>query len=649
MARRSKLKLLAMNPLRRSNLSLLCVLTFLLINWLLFFRNRHNQTNEIISINNNTVNKKIDLLNVDVRKYLKYQNWKHSGFDNSIRNEDFIKKEIIGYVSNLSMDSFVKRHVEANDEEEIIEDVEELKNLYDNSGRQQSKEYNDMVSCDDLRYNNTLEYKVGDTPLEVDLKAIRRSLLYSESNIAQFFSTSDEKNWSEDEIIEKRWYAFGTAAVWLKDEDCFVAYTRVIYSVKDNREHSYISVVAAQAYDKNWNELHGKRIPYRDFPMPKRIRKELNHLKKLQNTKHCDKHHDKLAYENCISKTNKNTLGIQQKIDDIINKYTISYPTVLDVPFKVRDRWNGPEDPHVILKSDGQGEEPVVIFNMATKHGRKVHAFMPHRKTDPMVEFNIDHVKMKGDEKNWSPFFYPGATESNNNSPGYIHFVYDYSPVEILRCSLFTGHCNFVFQAETLALEKHNSGDLRGGTQYIPLPDILPGVKNKKIWLGFPKSHIERCGCGQRFYRPVLSLMVESDGIYHQELVTPNIDFDEDVLGWNLQDYLCGGYNVLSPSAISNWFVVNQDPRTRKFEDYMTLTFSEADFLSKRVTIKGVLNYILGIYQQKNMSNDFTISKAASIVVSKTAQCVKDGLVGECKRYGILHPEPEKKDDKKKD
>ena len=128
----------------------------------------------------------------------------------------------------------------------------------------------------------------------------------------------------------------------------------------------------------------------------------------------------------------------------------------------------------------------------------------------------------------------------------------------------------------------------------------------------------------------------------------PNIDFGKAVLGWNLKDTDCGNYNVLSPSSISNWIIVNQDQKTKQFEDYMTLTFSEADAVSGQVTIRGVLNYVLQIYNQKEIKDTFTIDIDASAIVRKTSKCVDDGCRDECKRYGLEHPEPKKEEDKKK-
>ncbi|CAL9729399.1 beta-mannosyltransferase 4 [Monosporozyma unispora] len=580
------------------------------------------------------VENKKDLLNVDVRKALQRQSWKNSGFNENIRTQNFIKKKALGYVSNLDINKLEKFKKNKNKKEE------------NDNTNSFTHNYPGAVDCHDLEYSNTLEYLIGQDYLDVDYVQMRRHLLNMDNHMASEYKLNDEKDMSESEIIEKRWYAFGTAAVWLETENCYVAYTRMIYSKFENRARSYISSVVAQAYDENWKEIKNKRIQFRDVTIPNEVKKQIKRLQDRLNKDNCKGTAE--ALEDCYAHANKNHLKAQKQIDLLLDKYSVKYPTVLNVPFKMREKWNGPEDPHVILKKDDEGEEPVIIFNMASHKDRKLHAFMPHRKVDPMVMLNIEDSEMRQDEKNWSPFFYPGRTESSNASPGFINFVYDYNPLEVVRCSLFTGICNSIFDAGTLSLEKGRSGAIRGGTQYVPLPDILPEVKGKKMWIGFPKTHVENCGCGSRFYRPVLSLLVESDGIYHLELIAPNIDFGKAVLGWNLKDTDCGNYNVLSPSSISNWIIVNQDQKTKQFEDYMTLTFSEADAVSGQVTIRGVLNYVLQIYNQKEIKDTFTIDIDASAIVRKTSKCVDDGCRDECKRYGLEHPEPKKEEDKKK-
>lgn len=585
----------------------------------------------LINSNMGYVNKSKDLLKINVNNIFRLQKFKYNGVTERIRNAKYAKKYQIGYVSDLK--NAKKRSASHS------KNINKLNGITGNG-----------LSCLDLQYNNTLEYFVDNDILQVNLKEVRRSLVYDSNPNLAAFVRNDEKEMSEDEILRKRWYAFGSAAVWLENHDCYVTFTRIIYSIYGNREFSFSSVVAAQAYDADWNEIFDKRIPFNDVEMPLDVQEKLNNLKKRLNGD-CSGLQNHIDIENCITDTNKNKLKIQAEMDEILDEYSIKYPQVLPIPFELLDEWNGQEDPHVILRKDANIEEPVVIYNTGFgKDGRKMQGFLPHRKTNNVVDFTFDESegKTRPREKNWSPFFYPGdvSSTSKGNPLGYIHFIYDYNPLEILRCSLTDGICKFVFKSDMLNIKRGDSTALRGATQYVALPDIIPQVKGKKMWLGFAKTHIDKCGCGSRFYRPALTLLIEQDGIYHLELVSPNIDFDIDVLGWSLKDTNCGGYNVLSPSSIANWAVVGQHSNSLGFEDYLTLTFSEADAVSKSVVIKGVLNYILGIYKQKDIPEKFKFNKNTKEAVKRLSYCVTDGAETECKRYGIAHPEPPKEEKK---
>ena len=588
------------------------------------------------------VHNKAELSNVNItdlllsnndNKYLEVE----YGFDESVRHKPFSNKTVVGYVSNVDLkhlDSFMKNY---------------HKNDTDNANKllaHINKDFSSLISCEDLQYSYNIEYFVSDKYFQIDYRNIRRQLLSMDSHLSKEFSVTDEEsNMSEMEIIEKRWFSFGTAAVWLKNEQCYVAYTRLIYSKAEDRGMSYISMIVGQTFDKNWNEIKGKRISFRDVKMPRQVVELVQSLKrKLDVSTNCGIFEPGTdAYETCVSEINKNRFNIEKRIDLLLDKYSIKYPTVINIPFVLRPEWNGPEDPHVILREDKDGDEPIIIFNMNTHKGIKVHAVMPHRKIDPVVMFDIEDTELKVFEKNWSPFFFPSRIQSNNQYPGYIYFIYDYNPLQIIHCSLLTGKCKMVFHAETAGIDNNNgySGILRGGTQYVPLPNILPELENMNIWVGFAKGHVEDCGCGARFYRPTLTVLVETNGVYHLELVVPNIDFDKLVMGWNLKDTSCNWYNILSPSSISNWVVVDQDPITNQFEDYMTVTFSEADAISGRVTIRGLLNYILQVYHKMDIRETLPVNEETALAIQRTSYCIVERYREACKQYGIDHPEAE--------
>lgn len=573
---------------------------------------------------NNIVERKADLLSIDISRELKLQDWATLGIDGSVKNYNYSTQLQPGYVSNINLGNLKK-----------LKGIEDSK-LSDKNGKMFVNEYANIVNCSDVVYNNTLEYYKFPNKLETDFKNVRQLVLNADDANAMAYSKSDEKLMSEDEIITKRWYSFGSAPVWLESENCYVSYTRVIYSTYNDRGWPYISIIYGQAYDKDWNELQGKRILFRDSKMPEYVKTEVMKLKEeINDIKACEKfENDKMAYESCLGKEEDR---IQGKIDKIYDKFAVTYPTTFTIPFEIESIWNGPEDPHVILKKDSSGEEPVVLFNLKVGKPKKMFALMPHRKTDSLVEFDIENGKLRGTEKNWAPFFHPNTDFSKDNAVGFIYFIYDFNPVEILRCSLFSGHCTFIFQASTFDMTRGGTHIFRGATQFVPLPEPLPQVKDTNMWLGFIKEHIDRCGCGEKIYRPVLALLIEKKGIYHFELLTPNIDFNESVMNWNLKDYNCNQANVLSPSSIANWYITSQDPETKKFEDYLALTISEADAISKVVYVKGVLNYILGIYRDMDISDTLENGVQGKSVIEKTSQCVFDSAIAYCKSYGEAH------------
>lgn len=645
-------KYLVRNSLVYLCLFLLCSISVIISFIYLYHLNSNTQITSSLSLlakkqgRRNKIHNKAELLNVDINDLLVLSSssstayHKHLemeyGFDETITQRPFINKTIIGYVPNLDIKYLDSSDKIGNNYKDSVDQNDNLPKV--------KKAYPNVIDCHDLQYLNTIGYAVSDKYFQIDYINMRRRLLSMDSHLAKEFSlTKEESNMSAMEIIEKRWFSFGTAAVWLKDEQCYVAYTRLIYSKFEDRGRSYISVIVGQLFDKDWNEIKGKRIPFRDVKMPKEVHQLIQSLKKkLDVSTNCDILESGTdAYENCVTEINKSRFKIKEKIDRLLDKYSIKYPTIINIPFVMRTKWNGPEDPHVILRQDKDGEEPIIIFNMNTHKSIRVHAMMPHRKIDPIVMFDIEGQKMKRFEKNWSPFFFSEKTQSNNHYPGYINFVYDYNPLQIIRCSLLTGKCKMIFNAEIAGIDndKDHSEIIRDGTQYVPLPKILPQLENTNIWVSFAKSHVNNCGCGTRFYRPTLTVLVETNGIYHLELIAPNIDFGKPIMGWNLKDTSCGWYNVLSPSSISSWVILDQDRTTKHFEDYMLVTFSESDAISGRVTIRGLLNYILQIYHKKKIREILPIDEETATVIQKASYCVAEKCKEACKQYGIDHVE----------
>lgn len=585
------------------------------------------------------VNEKEDLLKVDIIPKLRFKNWSQSPLNDQIRNQQFVEDELTGYVSNLDLKKhrFKMAQGDSHDHHRF-------------SGKGEAefhKDYDSLVKCQDLEYVNKVEHSKWNKLLDDDLLTLRRDLLKNDDFLKKLITDRNENDWSEEDIINKHWFRFGGSSVWLNQYQCHLVFSRVIYSSLGIRDHPRISMVRVQAFDRDWNELKEKRIPFNDITHPQELDLELERLDYELGLYPCDTFkHSPEEFDACIVEHTKSKIKNERRKEKILSKYFITYPTVLDIRYKPEGDWKGPEDPHVIVRRTNEIEEPVVVFNMYDddEEHRRMFSFMPHRKNSPLLKFSLNDGDRKlGDkEKNWTPFFHQDNVESAF-SRGSIHFIYTFSPLEILKCSLNDGVCTVVFEAKTLDLSEDNKfGGWRGGTQYIPLPEVLPQVKNKQIWIGFPKLHIDHCGCGEKFYRPMLSLLAESNGVYHQELAVTAIDFDMDVLSWDQKGTHCGQLNVLSPNAISYWEVASQGPHTKKFEDYLALSFSEADSNTRVIVLRGVLNYILGIYEKKAIMPNFEVSSKSDSIIGQTLKCVVQKSKEDCKAYGESHPEPKK-------
>ncbi|QLQ77773.1 hypothetical protein HG537_0A00200 [Torulaspora globosa] len=580
------------------------------------------------------VPRKSDLLHVDISQALSQKDWDVSPVNLRTIKQSYKDEEVVGFVSNL-------------DVKKVLEGKAKIAKNHDYDGvlkgTLSAKEYQDLITCPDLAYRSKIQHSVEKKLLKDDLAELRNELMTNPSFLSKEVTGEDEQEMSLPDIIQKKWFQFGSSAVWLESEQCYVVYSRVIYSSIHVRNRPHVSLVRAQAFDKDWNELKDKWIPYVDVPLGKdmdTVQKEIDEALGITDCSALKSNH--AAYDACTVENTKNSLEAKKRRESILSRYYMKYPTILNIPFKTDGDWKGPEDPKVVLRKTDHSEEPVVLYNIHDDDldRRIMVAYMPHRKIEPMVKLSVNGREQRGMEKNWTPFFHQETGESVM-SRGFIHFIYSFSPLEILKCSLNDGICNLVFDAETLKVSDANRfGGIRGGTQYIPLPAVLPRVSEDQIWIGFPKQHIEECGCGDIYYRPMLGVLIERHGVYSQELMVPALDFNMDVLSWDLQTSECKDTNILSPNSIGYWEVVSQDAQTKKYEDYLTLTVSEADSNTKVITLKGVLNFILGIYQEKDIKDKFEIDDQSDGIIGHTLHCLVSSAYDQCKAYGETHPGP---------
>lgn len=579
------------------------------------------------------LSRKTDLLRADISQALKHQNEDLLPVNRRTVLQKFEEEDILGFVSNLDVEKVLARKAKAakkNDDSGFHEGLT-------------GKEYKDVITCSDLSYRSKIQHSTEKPLLKDDLSELRKVLMSNPGFLAKEITGEDEEEMSVPEIIQKKWFQFGSSALWLEKEQCYVVYSRVIYSSIHVRNRPHVSLVRAQAFNKDWVEIKGKRIPYVDVPNPEDMEAVMKEIDDAIGITDCSTlKSNNVAYDACKVKNARNSLVAQKRKESILSKYYVTYPTILNIPFKTDGDWKGPEDPHAVLRKTGSMEEPVVLYNIDDDDlsRRIMVAYMPHRKIDPIVKLGVDGREQRSMEKNWTPFFHQEQGDSIM-SRGFIHFIYSFSPLEILKCSLNDGICELVFDADTLKVSDANKfGGIRGGTQFVPLPSVLPRLKDEQIWIGFPKQHIEKCGCGEVYYRPMFSVLVERLGVYSQELLVPAMGFNIDVLSWDMQTTECKDTNILSPNSIGSWEVVGQDPHTKRFEDYLTLTVSEADSNTKVITLKGVLDYVLGIYREKDIKEKFEINHQSDEIIGHTLHCLVDSAFDLCKAYGEAHPGP---------
>ena len=603
--------------------------------------------------------------------------WNSNGIYKDSVYKDY---HIEGYVSQLS--DYAQKDVL----QLTSKDAEKIKNWY--------------ASCDNYKIGADLKY--WETDLHEDYGGTnelldgRKVIMDKYPQFYPFATSNDEKDdQSELETVQKRWFQFGPSGVWLEDIQRFLVLTRYMYAPNGSLKFVRCSFGKMDLYDKDWNLVKGERLMYKDnSDLPNGFE---NYLKQAQHQQELKERYDpheksnsksdvelledyvvaslqnELNYnqncnlfssendkKTCQTKNEKVMKVVQARKEHILDKYSIQFPNFINVAMDVDEgTWlAGVEDPRVTVKKYPV-EEPLVLFNMITKDGnRYMHAYYPLRSKNRQIKFTIKDKNPEYMEKNWTPFFLEEdehfANNVNSLNRGYVRFIYKYNPLKILKCSLNDGRCDIVFDNYKMLYELSNvyaNADsdafnnlkaVRGASQLVPLPSVVPQVEGVNLWVTFAKTHLDNCGCGERFYRPLLIVFSESQGIYTQELLVPVIDFDLDVLGWNRKDNTCTGYNVFNPNSISSWDVVEQDSKTGKFNDYMTILTSEADYRSRRIVIRGLLDFILSAYKSKKVDENNLKTRNPQLskkMFGSVIQCMSDEIEQRCADYGKLHPE----------
>ena len=496
-------------------------------------------------------------------------------------------------------------------------------------------ELSDLSVCKDMEYKPKQKIQHSD-PIsignDIPFEYVKEYL--QKSGYAHMITKLNLKDMNKSD-----WYTLSGSATWLPDMGCYLMASRLMYAPK-RRGSPVVSLIWMQLFDKEWNELLGRRIRYLGVT---------------------DEEVDEVLRE--VSLLGGRGKTTERRLD----KISIKFPTVLDVPFVVKNDGTplGPEDPRIISKGTGTNDtEPVILFNMLTDSKRRsMFAAFPLQKSTNgnkhkanILQFRhsgSSSLTIKAVEKNWVPFF------ENPYNPTKISFLYGVDPLVVFRCNLENGKCDKIQDdAKRIGASNgvHNHASkvvLRGGTNLMPVPQdkirklINDGDKSlPHLWVGFAKIHARNCGCGTSLYRPVMYILSKVGDAYNVDLMTQGLDFNMDVLEFDGEGTKCdeNSPNVLIPNSIPFWDIKEKvhgllgGKSSDRYDDFMGLTISEADRNVKLIFLNNVMNYIVGLYQSKYAQDSLTdIHSEYRQETSEIERCVMQQSFDYCKQYARDH------------
>lgn len=341
------------------------------------------------------------------------------------------------------------------------------------------------------------------------------------------------------QIVAKTWGTMAGSSVWLEKQGVYFSVSRVFFYTQGVKHWPKISFAYAQIYDSSWRQLHNYNISWQGE--------------------------------------------------------TIVFPRILDIPafYQVGGGFYGPEDPRIILEQGVEDAEPVVVFNMLhEKSERKMHVHRPFSNYTTLLRIDGEDAAMA--EKNWSPFFMPRNTVEQRRWPSnHVHFIYNWSPLKILRCHLLNGHCSFVYKQDQPTVKwssyteahKYNDtkGVMRGGTNFEPL-NVSPGP-GLTSFVGLPRTHTD-AGCGKEaIYRPVLTVLTTNGTHFYLDYMSAALDFGHAILTHNQYNDVCEEGRILLANSIIKF-------DSRPNHDTLTVSFTVADSTVQVAKLRGITNLV---------------------------------------------------------
>ncbi|KAK5196235.1 Beta-mannosyltransferase 1 [Exophiala xenobiotica] len=441
---------------------------------------------------------------------------------------------------------------------------------FDNTGAPGGEYIGKNLSCSSLSHSANVgvqeSFFLHDNLMEIAADLDKHPMIDYRPTVGRI----DQDRYPLSKIVLDSWDRLATACVFMSDYGVYLCVSRVIYHPGGSKDVCRISFLRGQIFSESWIHLDRYRLKWKDQEI------------------------------------------VFPKIFDTETEYDIGGSLY------------GPEDARIIIEEGVEGAEPVVVFNMISSQSdwrRAIWVFRPFSQRSHIL--TVRDTERAQTEKNWAPFFVRDIDEDQSSTAkrqpsNYIHFVWRFEPLTVLKCHLVSGMCDVVFQQTVLdelrSVHDDHDASLRGGTQLVPVPMShqhpgsfgSPGVQ---AFAAFPRTHSENAGgCGMAVYRPELAVLVTNTTHFYLTYGSKVIDFgagmvmdDETIVD------VCTRGRIMITNSIARWDMNAHDARGVQ-TDVITLTLSVDDSTVQVLRLSGIwdllksLPSLTGYFEQTSVN-----------------------------------------------
>lgn len=381
---------------------------------------------------------------------------------------------------------------------------------------------------------------------------------------------------SIQEIISSSWDRLATSCSFLPDRGVHLCISRIIFHPLRAKDRCRINFLHGRIFSEHWDPLDGYRLTWND--------------------------------------------------------HEVTFPKIFDTntEFKLGGELFGPEDARIIME-DVPDAEPVIVFNMKSSQSdwkRAMWIFRPFSGHSTILTIRGALQRPKK-EKNWTPLFIKDhdQTRSDQRHPShYLHFVWKFDPLTVLKCHLQTGMCDVVFEQQIddnlISHHEFSNSSVRGGTEFVPIPRSLSSSwwskhhdPSVQAFIAFPRTHVEGAGgCRRPAYRPELAVLVTNTTDFYLTYISDPLDFGPDtVMNTEQLSDSCGEGRIMIANSIARWDLSESESGSER-TDVMTLTLSVDDATVQVMRVSGIYEFL-----QSLPSLDFYFSRSPKIYGGKKA------------------------------